>query len=236
MMKGADVSEGGSETSAGSDMETSSEAVARARRNRALIVGAVAIAVVVLAVAIGVAAAQNGASNAGAPTPATTTGSAVSAGTSPTASTSTASDPETTAPADGSERPTLPPVPLDGIAEVPAGLGVRVTSIDAVEGEAVVPGEIAGPALRVTVEIDNSSADAIDLRTATVTLAYGDPLQPGNPISKPAGASFPDTVEPGQSASGTFVFEVPKDQRDRVQIAVDLSIDDPIIAFEGSVG
>jgi len=232
------MSESGSESSTGKSTEQSGEAVARARRNRVLIGAGAAVAVIAIAIVIGVVAAQNSASDAGAPTPTGTSGAATSVTTSPTASTPAPSGSETTTPTDApdADRSTLPAVPLDGTAEVPAGPGVRVTSIEAVEGEAVVPGEIAGPALRVTVEVDNTTEDAIDLRTATVTLSYGDPLQPGNPISKPAGAAFPDSVEPGDDASGTFVFEVPKEQRNRVQIAVDLSIDDPIVAFEGSVG
>ncbi|EXJ53240.1 MULTISPECIES: DUF4352 domain-containing protein [unclassified Microbacterium] len=232
------MSESGSENSSGDDADRADDATARARRNRVLIGGAVAVVVAAIAIVIGVMAARTGASDAASPTPAATSGAATSPGASPTASvpapSGSGTPASTDAPAPGRE--TLPPVSLDDTAEVPAGPGVRVTSIEAVEGEAVVPGEIAGPALRVTVEVDNTTADAIDLRTATVTLSYGDPLQPGNPISKPAGAAFPDSVEPGQTASGTFVFEVPKDQRDRVQIAVDLSIDDPIVAFEGSVG
>jgi len=234
------MSENSSERGAASGTENTTEpggdAAVRARRTRVLVGGGVAVAVIVIAIVVGVVAAQTGASDAGAPTSAATPGSTTSASPSSTASAPTPSGTDTSAPTDAPEpeRATLPAVPLDGTADVPSGPGVRVTAIEAVEGEAVVPGEIAGPALRVTVEVDNTTEDAIDLRTATVTLSYGDPLQFGNPISKPAGAAFPDSVEPGQTASGTFVFEVPTDQRGRVLISVDLSIDDPIVAFEGS--
>ena len=118
-----------------------------------------------------------------------------------------------------------------GIAGGHLGIGTR-----RIAGPAVLPGEIGGPALRITVEVRNDSDATIDLRTATVTAAYGDPVQPANPISKPEGKAFENEVSPGQSATGVFVFEVPADQRGYVRVDVDLSVDQPIVAFEGAVG
>lgn len=203
----------------------------RSRRRNVLIGGGVAILVIAAIVVAGVLLSTK--HDTGAPAPS-------SSETPSATSTSTPSDPaDPPTPADTEaaepDRATLPPVPLDGVSDISDGPSVRVTKIEAVEGEAIVPGEVAGPALRVTVSVENSTADAIDLRTATVTLAFGDPWQVGNPITKPEGAAFPASVAPGETASGTFVFEAPEDARDHVRIELDLSIDDPIVAFEGAV-
>lgn len=158
----------------------------------------------------------------------------------PTSAPTVDATPEPTA-TPASEQPSAPPrteepsVPLDEGAEVRQGITAEVTMIEAVAGEAVLPGEVSGPALRVTVRIVNDSTARLDLTTAVVTLAAGDPLRDANPVSRPAGAPFPRDLQPRGSAEGKFVFEVPLEQRDLVRITVDLSLADPIVTFEGPV-
>lgn len=212
----------------------SGEGTVSGRRNRLLIGVGVAAAAFVVAIVVGFLLTRGGGPGSASPTSGE---SSAPAATSISVS-ATPSDAATSPPTDvpAPDRATLAPAPIDGVSDVPGGPSVRVTKIEAVDGEAVVPGEIAGPALRVTVEVQNTTEDALDLRTATVTLSYGDPWQVGNPVSKPEGAAFPASVAPGETASGTFVFEVPQDARGHVRVELDLSVDDPIIAFEGAAG
>ncbi|WP_394278174.1 DUF4352 domain-containing protein [Microbacterium sp.] len=131
-------------------------------------------------------------------------------------------------------RETLPPAAFDDPIEAEGGLVVSVSSIESVTGEAVVPGEVSGPAVRVTVRIENESDETVDLTTAVVTLFGASELQ-ASPVTKPAGKSFPLEVGAGKAASGAFVFELPKDERTDVRVEVDLSVAEPLIAFEGAV-
>ena len=67
----------------------------------------------------------------------------------------------------------MPPVALDEPAFFGNGVVARVTSLEAVQGEARGPGEIAGPALRVVVEIRNTSERAVSLARSVVIVSYG---------------------------------------------------------------
>ncbi|MFJ6678200.1 DUF4352 domain-containing protein [Microbacterium sp. NPDC091382] len=133
-------------------------------------------------------------------------------------------------------RETLPPVDFDAPAAVAGGPTVSVSRIESVRGEAVLPGEVSGPAVRVTVEVKNGSEKSIDLTTAAVTLYAGSTDLQASPITKPAGRAFPSEVGPGKTVEGAFVFELPESQRTDVRIEVDLSVSDPLIAFEGDIG
>ncbi len=222
--------------------ETQADEQATARRDRRRSRGTIAVVLLAALLVAGAVYAGVAASTGRAtatPTDAVTASVPGDASSSPAASASPGATP-TDGPDDGdgsdSDRTTLPPVGLDDSATVADGVQVRVAQIESVTGEAVLPGEIGGPALRITVEVRNDSDATIDLRTATVTAAYGDPVQHANPISKPEGKAFENEVSPGQSATGVFVFEVPADQRGYVRVDVDLSVDQPIVAFEGAVG
>ncbi|MEW2012576.1 MULTISPECIES: DUF4352 domain-containing protein [Microbacterium] len=209
----------------------------------AIVAAAAIVAAIGVAVAIGAGRTETDAAPGGA---AATTVSPSPTGRppSPVPSPSATVDESATTPspdaggeqeADPGDRETLPPAELDDAVAVQGGPEVSVSSIDDVDGEAVVPGEVSGPAVRITVEIENDSDDPIDLTTAVVTLYEGDSGLQANPVSKPAGKAFPDEVAPGKSAEGAFVFELPMDQRSDVRVEVDLSVSDPLIAFEGDI-
>lgn len=208
------------------------------RRILAWVAAAVVLGLIVAAVVWGVT--RGGAD----PEPSTPTATTTSAADSPEATpgqtdSPTTTDPTETAPppSDGTEPPareSAAPVPIGEDAEVTADLVARVSKVDPVQGQAVLPGEVSGPALSVTVEIDNRTTSNIDLTSAVVTMYYGADGLGANPISQPAGQAFPSVVDAGRTATGVFVFEVPNDQRDNIRIEVDLSVGDPIVVFEGS--
>ncbi len=131
-------------------------------------------------------------------------------------------------------RPTRKPVDIDETARVEKGVGVRLTSIKAIEGEVNVPGEEAGPALLITVEAFNRTRDDISTPAVIVNVYYGDDEKPAGILTRPR-TDFPPVLEAGATESGRFAFTVPTDQRDRVRIEVDLSVGSPVVLFEGSV-
>lgn len=156
----------------------------------------------------------------------------------PSASPSVAPTEEPQAGAPGSPdvlRPTAAPVAIDEPAEPEPQVEVRLTSIEAVEGEANIPGEVGGPSLRVTVTIDNATSAALDLTSAVVNLYYGADRLPAIDLLEPGKVDFPGNVRAGETASGTFVFLVPVDERDDVTVEFDLSSDSTVLLFAGPV-
>jgi len=140
-------------------------------------------------------------------------------------------------PADVDELPpSLPPVGLDDAA--PAGDGVTgsLTSIEAVQGAGRGAGNIAGPALRVTVRLVNGTADPVALDGVAVDLTTGAGSTPAPPVDDPSSAPFTGTLEPGGTAEGVYVFTVPEDARDRVTVSVGYVPGAPYMVFAGSAG
>ena len=93
---------------------------------------------------------------------------------------------------------TLAPVPLESVGGFRTGLTVESASISAVEAEAKAPGEISGPALRVTVDAANDAGDAVSLDGVVVFLSYGDERTPASQFAAlrptPWSATWPRAV------------------------------------------
>ena len=141
---------------------------------------------------------------------------------------------ESEPPVDASPLPELPPVPLtEQVAPVP-GVVVSLSSLEAVQGEAQGPGEVAGPALRFTLTIRNDGAAPVSLMSTVVTVYSGPDQLPAVDLRGPGGSPLPDEVAPGATVTGVFIFTVPPEQRDQVKIGVDYTVGVPIVVFEGS--
>ena len=113
-------------------------------------------------------------------------------------------------------------------------LKADVTDMKAVQGAAHVPGEIAGPSVRFTVRITNGTADTVDLSKTVVTAYYGADKTPANELTGSGAHAFPASVKPGHTVSGAFVFTIPSSERSTVEVAVDTSVANPVVAFKGS--
>lgn len=133
-----------------------------------------------------------------------------------------------------SARETSAPVELDGEQEPLAGVSVRLVSIESVTGEAVLPGEVTGPALRVTVEARNSTDARIETPAVVVNLYYGPERIAGNPFMQPGGKPFPPSVPADGTSRGVFVFDVPESERNDLLIEVDLLFESTVVLFEGA--
>lgn len=143
-------------------------------------------------------------------------------------------DPVATPTADPTTDPTAPPVDLEDPAEIGA-LTARLTRIEAIEGEAEGPGEIAGPALRVTVELTNGGDAAADLTGVVVNLYHGPGSAPAEMLAGSGSAWLEGTLAPGGTVTGVYVFTVPADDRDPVQVTVFVTPDEPTVLFEGAL-
>ena len=130
--------------------------------------------------------------------------------------------------------PVSDPVDLDSPAEFTASVRAEVTKIEAVEGEARGPGEIGGPALRVSVTLNNDTDKAVSLDTTVVALFYGAGQTPGVELSGPGTSPFHGSLPAGGTASGVYVFTCPPGERDDIRITVSYSPSDTTVAFEGA--
>jgi hypothetical protein len=130
----------------------------------------------------------------------------------------------------------LPEVPLDASAAVGNGIVAALPKIDAIEGTGTGPGNIAGPALRVTVRIKNGTSEAVSLGGVAVNMSYGADKTPASPLDDPSRQPFDGMLAAGASADGVYVFSVPKDARGTVTVEVGYQAGAPLLLFTGPVG
>lgn len=210
------------------------EAVAGPRRRRLILLAGLALLVVVVLV-VALLLTRGGDDQEAAAGSSTT-----SAAPSASASSSATGDPLGTTPAPGPTDPdapptTLAPVALDAQGEVGNGVVATLPAIDEIQSSAQGPGNIAGPALRVTVRIQNGTAEPFSLDGVAVNMYYGADATPASPQEDPSRAPFTGTLAPGDSAEGVYVFSVPSDARDAVSVEVGYVPGAPLLLFTGSV-
>jgi hypothetical protein len=205
------------------------------RRRRLLLTAAAVVVVAVLVTLVAVLGDDESATSA--PPAATATPTEAPAATTAPAVVPQLPTPEPTGPTEDVDEPppSLPEVPLDAEGAVGNGVLVTLPAIEAIEGTGVGPGNIAGPALRVTVRIENGTAEPVALGGVAVNLAHGPDRTPASPLDDPSRRPFATMVEPGQSAEGVYVFTVPTDQREQVSIEVGYEAGAPLLLFTGPV-
>lgn len=139
---------------------------------------------------------------------------------------------------DAPEGPQTPaPLPtesaaLDQTVEFTTGVSVAVTEVAAISVTAATPGEISGPAVRVTVQVTNASTASINLDSAVVNLtaedgAYGVGTTAGDP------QPFSGDIAPGASATGTYVFMLDPATGRSVSVSVNYGAGEPLAVFTG---
>jgi hypothetical protein len=204
----------------------------------------VAVAIVVLLV-VGVTwavSAQNdggngGANQAGATSPGggsrTSTATTGSTPTQPSSSLPSQETPSAAPPVKHISKPVHASL-HDQPAKPGDGVTVTVTQAQAVKGQAHGVGEVAGPAIRFTVQVHNGGAKPIDLGVAVLTAYYGPQDLPAIDLSGPGEVMLPQTVKAGATGTGRYVFRVPESQRNHVRLDFSYDIKVPKVIFTGS--
>lgn len=132
--------------------------------------------------------------------------------------------------------PTAPPseVPIDEPAEVGGSVIAEVTSVERFTSTGGTPGELGGPALRITVKVTNNGSSPADLSGASVTTAFGKDAVPGSELGGDGTSTLPASIQPGKSASATYAFVIPGEQ-DTIRVTLDLLQGEPVVVFEGKI-
>lgn len=144
------------------------------------------------------------------------------------------------APSGGSVTETVTPVAtpeaIETDLQAPAtpaeGLTVRLAKIEAIEAKAQGPGEVSGPAVAITIELDNGGSEGFDTSLLSVNLEDSKGLPGAGMIASPA-AWINGTVEPGGKVQGVYVFSVPKANRDPLKVSVSVNPGLPTVLFTG---
>lgn len=195
-------------------------------------------------VAVATGAATDGSDGPGTAAPARPSAAAVSpqsvpAATVPAATTLPPSQATAKAKADAAAaripQPTALPLGLTEKSIPEAGVTATVGSIEAVTGDAQGPGQISGPAIRFTLTLANGGSTAIETGKVVVNVEGGTDSSPAIQLSGPGAAPFPESTGAGKTSTGTFVFLIPNDQRDKVRILFNYQVSSPIVAFQGAV-
>ena len=133
------------------------------------------------------------------------------------------------APADGAILE-LPPVAVGETVDAGGGLTAEVLDIEASEITGGVPGDIAGPAVAVTVEVANGGTAAADIAFVVVSVAYGDGQEapgfeggPADPLVGP--------IPAGEARRGTYVFGVPGQGTGTLKVRVGTDPARPLAVF-----
>lgn len=214
------------------------------RRRRALLVGLPALAVVAALVALllvrggaGTSRAATQAAGGTAPATSTAAGSAAGPSGSPVTVPPPLPTPTPTGPtAEATDLPpALPPVPLSAAASQSNGVVATVPRIEGIQGTATGPGNVAGPAVRVTVRLQNGTGAALSLGGVAVNLYYGADRTPASPLDDPSERPFDGMLAAGASADGVYVFTVPAGARDAVTVEVGYQAGAPLLLFTGPV-
>lgn len=104
---------------------------------------------------------------------------------------------------------TLKPVAIGTPVTVTGGVQVSIKDLRRITVTANGPGETSGPAVSFVVEVRNDSAEQVDLGGFAVTATYGKST-PAIPSGAKPSKPLSGALATGKSASGTYVFRVPK--------------------------
>lgn len=176
----------------------------------AVLAGALAV-VVVIALGVGwLVASGDSSDSAGEPqyTPSTTQASPPATEKKSTA---------TPAPRTVRPKPAAKGRPLTSRVPLEKGASAVVTKVETVRSRSELPGEVAAPAVRLTVKA-TAGDEAIELSKVVVNAYYGPDRTPAISMSEPGGKPFAGTLAAGRSADGVFVFNVPRAERDQVYV------------------
>jgi hypothetical protein len=112
---------------------------------------------------------------------------------------------------------------------------LRITArVEKGKGPGVFPGR---PYTAISLSLANGSSKVIDLNQVVVTTTYGSPARLAAPVYEDSEAKdFAGTVKPGASATATYMFAIPTNQKASVTTMVDFDNQHFAARFTGAAG
>lgn len=130
--------------------------------------------------------------------------------------------------------PELPVIEGESDEEIELDTQVAVTldSITTTSVEAETPGDMAGEAVEIAVTVTNASSEPQSVDSAVVTLEADDG-EHGIPTNAGGGSPLTGVLDPGDSASGSYLFILePAADRD-ITVTVNYAAGEPVAQFTG---
>jgi uncharacterized protein DUF4352 len=124
-----------------------------------------------------------------------------------------------------------PAVPVGKPAEISDDVRITVGKVRDLRVSAHQPGEIAGPAAAVSVTVRNRSSKRFSLDGMVVTAYYHNDL-PANETSVDPSKPLSGSLAAGKSATGTYVFTVPRKYASTLRVEVSSNQSPTIVQFE----
>ncbi|MGH8961449.1 MAG: hypothetical protein ACRDWT_09605 [Jatrophihabitantaceae bacterium] len=110
----------------------------------------------------------------------------------------------------------------------------RLTSINSVSGKADGPGEIAGPAVAITVALHNGTNRTLAL-VAVMNLYYGSKRTPAVELAGSQTQPLPSSIGPQKTISGVYTFTIATADRRDVLIEFSYSGSSSVVLFKGGI-
>ncbi|WP_349899812.1 hypothetical protein [Parafrigoribacterium soli] len=113
------------------------------------------------------------------------------------------------------------------------GVLAKLVATTATTSTAKGVGEVSGSAVRVEVELRNTSSSAVSLDAVTVNAYIGAKRTPAPPVESSGTVTpFTGSLAPGASAHGSYVFSTPHAKTAGLVITVNVSPGAPLVVLE----
>jgi hypothetical protein len=116
-------------------------------------------------------------------------------------------------------------------AKLSGGMTAKITDVTATDAKAVMAGQTAGSAIKVTIDLANTTGRDVSLAQVAVNAYYGSKSTPAIPLTDGA-TPFLGSLAAGKTMTGTYVFTVPTDQQSSTVITMTDSAGTPITVFK----
>lgn len=101
-------------------------------------------------------------------------------------------------------------VPLEATVPVGTAANMKIKELSLTKAEAEGIGQVAGPAVLITVTVENRGKKALDLSHTELLAFAGAELTPLTPLTDPRASSFEPKLAAGGNATATYLFALPE--------------------------